>query len=195
MKTYKSSDCGIIARLSRHRRKGALLGLFAVAAVSSGCYGRFPMTHALYNMNGGIENRVVRNIAFWLLVIFPVYWFAQVGDAIIFNLIEFWTGSGLDLSGVYEEDGQTITLKSSEDRSELVMTLSKEGEADVTSRFVRINDGTYELRDEENQLLGQVLRGDDGSLNLTDADGQTLKTISAAEIATRPPDIFRLIEN
>lgn len=186
MKGQQEAGDGLMLRLSRHKRHGVFMCLIAVTGLTGGCYGRFPMTHALYNLNGGIENGVLRNVAFWLLVIFPVYWFAQVGDAIIFNLIEFWTGAGVDLSAVSTQGDTTVTLQSSEDRSELVMTISKAGEADVTSRFVRLRDGRYEMRDEQDNVLGKIVRTPRGDLNLTDADGKTLRTIGAAELAGHP---------
>jgi len=142
------------------------------------------MTHALYNMNGNVENGVIRNVVFWLLAWFPIYWFAQVGDAIIFNLIEFWTGSEMDLGAVSIEGDSTVTLQSSEDKSTLFMTIAKSGDPEVTIRFIRIEDGVYEMRDENDQLAGKIIRTPEGDLNLTDAGGETLRTINAAQLAT-----------
>ncbi len=183
MMSRKKTGDGAMGRLDRYKRHVGFVCLIGLTGMTSGCYGRFPMTHALYNMNGDIDNKVVKNIAFWLLVIFPVYWFAQVGDAVIFNLIEFWTGAGLDLSSVTTEGDTTITLQTKKNRTELEMTVSKIGESDVTSRFVRMDDGNYEMRDDENNVMGHVLRTAEGDLNLTDAEGTTLRTIGAAQLA------------
>lgn len=183
IKHSKSND-GLLSRISRQRRKGALVCLLCLSAMSAGCYGRFPMTHALYRMNGDVENGVIRNVVFWLLAWFPIYWFAQVGDAIIFNLIEFWTGSEVDLSAVSTEGDSTVTLESSEDKNTLFMTIAKSGDPDVTIRFIRLEDGSYEMRDEKDQLAGKIVHTPEGDLNLTDARGNTLRTIESQQLAT-----------
>ncbi|MBI1784140.1 DUF3332 family protein [Candidatus Sumerlaeota bacterium] len=185
MRIQKKTYEGVLPRMRKQGRKGALVCLLAMTAMSLGCYGRFPMTHALYNMNGNVENKVIRNVVFWLLAWFPIYWFAQVGDAIIFNLIEFWTGSEVDLGAVSTNGDRAVTLKSSEDRNTLFMTISKKGEPDINSRFVRIEDGKYELRDGDNHLAGKIIRSPEGNLNLTDAQGNTLRTITAAELPAK----------
>jgi hypothetical protein len=177
---------GLLGRFNRRGRRIALVTLLGTATLTAGCYGRFPMTKALYRINGGVNNGILRNIVFWLLVWFPVYWLAQLGDAIIFNLIEFWTGSSIDLSAEYEDGDSRVTLKSSEDGNVLSMTISKVGEPDFVSRFVRVDDGKYELRDANDALLGQVIHTPEGNLNLTDVKGNTLQTISVSELGTRP---------
>jgi hypothetical protein len=182
--TQKST--GLLGRINRQGRRIALVTLLSTAALTAGCYGRFPMTKALYRMNGSVDNGIVRNIVFWLLVWIPVYWLAQLGDAVIFNLIEFWTGSSVDLSGEYDDGESRVTLKSSEDGNVLAMTISKAGEPDIVSRFVRVEEGRYELRDANDGLLGQVIHTPEGKLNLADVKGNTLQTIDVSEIATRP---------
>ena len=173
--------------MRRRGRRIAFVCLLAMAPVAAGCYGRFPLTKAVHKFNGKITgNEIIHNIVFWLFVIFPVYYIAQLGDAIIFNLIEFWSGSKLDLSSSTQQGENTITLKSSDNGNELVLTVAKKGETIGRSTFVRIEEGKYEVRDAENRLAGMVLRTPDGDLNLTDTKGRTLKTITADQIAAKP---------
>jgi hypothetical protein len=64
----------------------------ALLATSSlqGCYGSFQLTGSLYEWNGRVtRNAFVQQLLFWGLCIIPVYELALVGDAIIFNLLEF----------------------------------------------------------------------------------------------------------
>ena len=63
------------------------------------------------------DSRFVKTLVFWGLNIIPVYGVAALGDLIIFNLIEFWTGSNpLAMSEgeheyqVVEYGGQTYEL-------------------------------------------------------------------------------------
>ncbi|HOR28799.1 MAG TPA: DUF3332 family protein [Candidatus Sumerlaeota bacterium] len=105
---------------SRLHAAAALLLLAISPLVVTSCYGRFPLTHAVYDFNGEIGNdagnaeKWVESALFWVFVILPVYQLASLGDAIIFNVIEFWTGDTLRigaapghgaLAGVADPDG------------------------------------------------------------------------------------------
>ena len=59
---------------------------------SSGCYGPFNLTKQVHHWNGDVGDKWVSEVVFIVLVIVPVYSFAMLGDAIIFNSIEFWGG-------------------------------------------------------------------------------------------------------
>ncbi len=67
--------------------------LATATVTSTGCYGQFAVTKKVYDWNGRIGNKFVRTLAFWGLVIIPVYAIVMLGDGIIFNVIEFWGGS------------------------------------------------------------------------------------------------------
>ncbi len=65
-----------------------LLGSFAL----SSCMGSFVISKKLYNWNqSATGNRFVDNLLFWVLS--PVYSFTLGVDAVILNLVEFWSGS------------------------------------------------------------------------------------------------------
>ncbi len=66
--------------------------LVVFLGVLSGCYGQYALVHLLYKSNGTIENKWARSGVNALLIIFPVYAIAGLGDVIIFNTIEFWSG-------------------------------------------------------------------------------------------------------
>lgn len=73
--------------------------LVGLIGASLGCYGSFPLTNVVYKLNDDIgdnfdnsrTNDVVDTVTMWVFVILPVYEFAMIGDAVILNLIEFWT--------------------------------------------------------------------------------------------------------
>lgn len=76
-------------------RRWAAAGLlaFGLSASQAGCYGSFTLTRGLHKWNGEVTDaRIVHTLLFWALVIIPVYEVAALGDAIILNVIEFWTG-------------------------------------------------------------------------------------------------------
>ena len=101
----------------RMRRLLRPLALVTLLGALSGCYGKFFLTRTLYKWNGEVtDNRFVHTIVFWAFVIIPVYELLALGDAIIFNVIEFWTGSNPLASGDLPEppkvsamaDGSTV---------------------------------------------------------------------------------------
>ena len=67
--------------------------LAAVLISLPGCYGSFNLTRQMHSFNGGIsESEWIQEITFLGMVIIPVYGVGMLGDAIIFNSIEFWGG-------------------------------------------------------------------------------------------------------
>lgn len=72
----------------------ALLLMAAFSAASlTGCYGKFGLTHTIYKANGSVDNKFLRSGLTWVFVILPVYEFAFFLDFLVFNTIEFWSGS------------------------------------------------------------------------------------------------------
>jgi hypothetical protein len=67
---------------------------------TSGCFGTFPLTRKLYNFNRTVSSDKAIQELFFLAtaVLIPLYGLAALADAVVFNSMEFWTGSsGIDL--------------------------------------------------------------------------------------------------
>ena len=67
-----------------------------VAAVPSltGCYGSFRLSTKLHAWNGQVSNKkFVNELVFLGFTILPAYEICLLGDALIFNSIDFWTGN------------------------------------------------------------------------------------------------------
>ncbi len=58
----------------------------------AGCYGSFSLTKRLYRWNGGLGSKFAESAVMWALIIIPVYELSLLGDFVLFNLIEFWSG-------------------------------------------------------------------------------------------------------
>ncbi len=71
---------------------GALL-LCGFVTTSTACYGPFALTKKLHTWNGTLGNKWVNELVFFALFVIPAYGLCTLGDALIFNSIEFWTGS------------------------------------------------------------------------------------------------------
>jgi len=59
----------------------------------TGCFGSFKLTVSLYNWNKNVGKGIGQQIIFWLFCIIPVYPAAGFLDCVIFNLVEFWSGT------------------------------------------------------------------------------------------------------
>ena len=64
----------------------------ALAVVASGCFGPFNLTRRVYRWNDTVsDDKWVKEGAFLLTGAFlPFYTFAVLGDAVVFNSVEFW---------------------------------------------------------------------------------------------------------
>lgn len=84
----------------------------ATVTLQTGCYGEFALTHKVYEWNGGVSpNKFVTSLVFWGLCIIPVYEVAAIIDAVILNLIEFWTGTNPVTMNEGDYEMQLVTVK------------------------------------------------------------------------------------
>ena len=153
--------------------------------VMGGCYGGFPLTNKISGFNGDISrHKLVQTVTFWVFIIFPVYEIGMLADAIIFNLIEFWTGAQiLSVGPTTDSNGNTVCLTPSEDGRQAVLTVSRDGKVLAQEYFVKVSDTTFEVRDAQGTLHGKVLKSPDGTINLTDRNGTVVRTLPAGALA------------
>ena len=77
-------------------RKSKSMMVCAVLAGSilfTSCIGSFKLWNNLKDWNQGVGNKFVNELVFIALHIVPVYEIAYLADVIVFNSIEFWSGS------------------------------------------------------------------------------------------------------
>lgn len=101
----------------------------------TGCFGNFPMTKAVYHGNGNVyssvegdntQRKMAQSAVMWVFI--PVYVVASVGDMVVFNLIEFWTGSRTEVSYNNEANNDTaVALIPSRNGREAVLTVGRNG--------------------------------------------------------------------
>jgi hypothetical protein len=71
-----------------------LASVFVIAALATGCYGSFGAFNAVHGWNGhATGNRIANSLIHAGLWIVPVYELTILGDLIIFNTVEFATGT------------------------------------------------------------------------------------------------------
>ncbi len=150
-------------------RKCVLVLLTGCMLAVTGCTGPFKLTRKLHAWQTSFDEKWIDEVAFLACVFLPVYSFATLGDAIIFNSIEFWTGdnpvASIDLQG---ENGDTATVALQEDATIKVT----DGVSAMT--LERRVDGVV-ARDAAGNLLYRAEKGPDGVVRIYDASGREVK--------------------
>jgi len=103
--------------------KKTIISLISLVSIlgTMNCNGGFVATRKIYNWNHNLGNKWVQSIVMWLMIIVPVYPVVMViGDFIILNALEFWTGSN------------PLAMKPGESETQLVHKDGKEYE--ITAR-------------------------------------------------------------
>jgi hypothetical protein len=145
-----------------------------MAVMSVGCYGSFNLTKKVYNWNGSMDNKWVKELVFLVFCAVPVYEIAGGIDVILLNTLEFWTGSNPMASTVKTEDGTTVAFNKESNE----MTISYAGTSFVVSRV----EGKSVVKDAEGNILAVAVSDANGTMNILDANGKVLSTYSQAEV-------------
>jgi hypothetical protein len=137
--------------MKRFRKLVAAVVLATVAAAASGCYGQFALTRKIYAWNGEVTpNPFANSLIFFALVVIPVYELGALGDWIIFNTVEVFTGqnpiSRLDLPGGHD----WVARRTGDDEVEL----SRDGVVIATGR--RAPGGSVTWRDVHGDVVAEV---------------------------------------
>lgn len=96
----------------------ALVAIILTVGVA-GCFGNFSATRKVYEFNESFGDKWVNQVMFWVLNIVPVYNVAAFADVVLFNTIEFWTGSNPIAMGPMDE----VIKYASEDGKNLKITI------------------------------------------------------------------------
>ncbi|MBI4323552.1 MAG: DUF3332 family protein [Candidatus Omnitrophica bacterium] len=86
------------------------VALVVTSLLASGCYGPFNLTRQLHHWNGQAGDKYVNELVFVAFAILPVYGVTIVGDAVLFNSIEFWTGHNPVLLSLRSTAAQRASL-------------------------------------------------------------------------------------
>lgn len=158
----------------------------------SSCLGSFSAFNNLKEWNQSVsDNKFVNNLVFWGLNIIPVYGLFFVGDTIIFNVIEFWSGSnpiameeGDKELQMVEKDGNTFEMVATKNRIQVtVVNGPKQGNkidlvykpSEKSWNAVRPNGEIIKLSSfEEGFYIVYMPNGTEVKINPLDSKGQGL---------------------
>lgn len=155
-----------------------LLGL-AAALSATGCYGKFALSKKVYDWNGSLGNKWVVELVFLVLGAVQVYTIAGIVDALVLNLIEFWTGAN-PLASVEHEDGtQTKFARLDAETVRVVRVIGGVDQPAFDIAFT--SDTSAMLRAADGEVLSSIERVTGGGLALMTRAG--LKVVSAEQVA------------
>jgi hypothetical protein len=167
----------------------------AVGVAVSGCVGPFNLTRRLYRWNQQVGTTWEQEMMFVLLAWTPVYAVSVLGDALVFNAMEFWTGDNpVDPPRAEAPVRQTrriirghdevlLTYTRTPDNAELLVEQFQAGEPAGVLRITQ-RDGVTVGCDAEGRVLFQAQVRSDGRALITDGEGRRV-TIDPAESAGR----------
>ncbi len=123
--------------MPRMLRKTTIIAMIALwMFVSIGCYGHFPLTRAVYRTNGNVGGEVqgdstkkhfLQSLVMWVFIIIPVYGVSMFVDAIVLNVMEFWSGNVVQIGAAEDHDGVHYAFTPSADGRTATITLSRDG--------------------------------------------------------------------
>lgn len=167
--------------------------LLGVMTMSTACYGPFNLTKNVYHWNsnikgsGEINEKWMKEIVFFGMLIIPAYMFSALLDTFIFNSMHFWTGeSPIKASTIGSEGTKVTTLGETTIRwtpSEGGATVTYERNGVVERRATIVSNGSgYRLIDEDNKVLSEAGYATDGSVQLRDGSGRVVNRLSQEQL-------------
>ncbi|MBI2104060.1 MAG: DUF3332 family protein [Candidatus Omnitrophica bacterium] len=168
-----------------HRALRTGIVLVALGLLTSGCFGPFNLTRRLYRWNEQVGAKWEREFMFLILAWLPIYGVAVLGDAVVFNSMEFWTGNNpVDpptTAGVNHPATKRIVRGEAEavltytpsayEAPELLVEQFRDGQPAGSLRLSR-RDGVTVGSDDTGRTLFVARTRADGGVDVQDADGK-----------------------
>ena len=182
----------------------AVTVLLGFMTMSTACYGPFNLTKNVYHWNsnvkgsGQVNDKWMKEIVFFGMLIIPAYMFSALLDTFIFNSMHFWTGESPIKASDVGSDGTKVTtvgettIRWTPSDEGATVTYERHGVVERRARIVSSATG-YRLVDERGHLLSTAEYSADGPVRLLNGDGQVVKEWSEEErklIAGKGPAIF-----
>ena len=111
----------------------AIALLSSITLFQSGCIGSFELTNRVLDFNRSLDDKIIQEVVFLAFIIVPVYEVTTLIDAVILNLVEFWTDenplSSLDNKNDkvdVKKDGNNYTFFNKKTREKLVLKFNPE---------------------------------------------------------------------
>ena len=177
--------------MRQSHRVGAVV--LAAGVLISGCYGPFNLTRRLYQWNGQAgSTKWEKEFVFILLAWLPVYGLTMLGDAVVFNSMEFWTGknpvdppkrSAIPQTKRLARGDQEVllTYASTPAGAHLLIEQFRRGQG-VGGFRVEQRHGRTAGYDDDGRLLFTAATRIEGGIVIHDGSGQQVASYSAEQV-------------
>ncbi len=167
--------------------------LLGFMTMSTACYGPFNLTKNVYHWNsnvkgsGQVNDKWMKEIVFFGMLIVPAYMFSALLDTFIFNSMHFWTGESPIKASDVGNDGTKVTqvgdmtIRWSPSNDGATVTYERHGVVQQRATIVSNADG-YRLVDENGTVLSEAGYDEDGSVQLRDSNGQLINHWSKEQL-------------
>lgn len=157
------------------------LMVVGAAFMLNSCLGSYAAFNNLRSWNQSVSNnKFVNNLLFWGMWIVPVYPIFILGDSIIFNVIEFWSGS----NPIAMNDGEIETQTITKDGNTYLMTATKNhfnieviagvNKGDAVKLFYIPEESSWNTTDKDGKVI-KLSSMEDGFLYVYLPDGEKVK--------------------
>lgn len=158
-----------------------IIAVLIIAAMLSGCTGSFVATKKVYQFHRNMENKWLDELVFIIVAYVPVYALAILGDAIIFNTIEFWTDEN-PLQARVVKDGDLKTIMAYDKDTGKVKITSYRSDKPITTFVLEKNSECVVLKDKNGEIVYTSRMDADGGISIRDINGKLVKYISPEEV-------------
>ena len=172
----------------RYFRKGVVcMVLVSFMGISTACFGPFNLTKSVYHWNSGIKGsgevneKWMKELVFFGMIVVPVYMFSALLDAFIFNSIQFLSGNNPIKASDLGDDTQTkvaqvgdLTMRWAATSEGATVTYERHGVIERRATIVSNATG-YRLFDERGMTLAEAEYTSDGTLAILDHDCQIVQ--------------------
>jgi len=145
-------------------KKGAL-GILILMVLIAGCTGSFKVTKEVYHLHRSQSDKWTDELVFLCVAVVPIYGVAMIGDAVIFNTIEFWTGKN-PVASTTGKDDSIVIVKDGNYQGALVHNET---------------DGTVKVIPNDVKVLPFILARTSRGVVVTDLSGKAMYTSQADE--------------
>src|SRR5690625_5114839 len=158
-----------------------LVMVVAASFMLNSCLGSFSAFNNLRSWNESVTNeKFLNNLIFWGLNIVPVYPLFMLGDVIIFNVIEFWSGSnpiamkeGEVESQILVKDGKTYQMIATKNKMEITV-IEGDNEGKSIEMFYLPSEQSWNLKTDEGEVI-KLSSFEEGLIYVYLPNGETIK--------------------
>jgi len=136
---------------------------------ATGCTGPFKLTKQVHTWHRSADGKWMDELCFLGVVILPVYFIATLGDAILFNSIEFWGGENPISSTTTLDDNVKLTYNP----DGTILLESAHG-----SCILQRTDGNVKALDMDGKVLYTSKTGADNKVRVYNSDGVVIRTFN-----------------